>query len=227
VVTLLERLGCEVDFPEAQTCCGQMHTNTGYRERGLTLARRFERVFADADVVVSPSASCVAYLRENGAGLDGRLAELTEFLVDRLGVEDIGATFPHKVTLHPTCHSVRLMGIGDRPRRLLEHVRGIDLIELEDAAEYCGFGGTFAVKNADTSMAMLSTSCEMCWAAGRRCVRRPTTRVCCTSAGRSGVSAPGCASCTWPRSWRRREQDRFPRCRAQGARRHPDAPQRG
>ena len=131
VVTLLERLGCEVDFPEAQTCCGQMHTNTGYRERGLTLARRFERVFADADVVVSPSASCVAYLRENGAGLDGRLNELTEFLVDRLGVEDVGATFPHKVTLHPTCHSVRLMGIGDRPRRLLEHVRGIDLIELD------------------------------------------------------------------------------------------------
>jgi L-lactate dehydrogenase complex protein LldE len=113
VVALLERLGWEVDFPEAQTCCGQMHTNTGYRERGLALARRFERVFADADVVVSPSASCVAYLRENGMGLDGRLAELTEFLVDRLGVEDVGATFPHKVTLHPTCHSVRLMGIGE------------------------------------------------------------------------------------------------------------------
>jgi L-lactate dehydrogenase complex protein LldE len=85
VVTLLERLGCEVDFPEAQTCFGQMHLNTGYRERGLALARRFERVFADAEVVVSPSASCVAYLRANGAGLDGRLAELTEFLVDRLG----------------------------------------------------------------------------------------------------------------------------------------------
>jgi len=178
VVTVLERLGCEVDFPEAQTCCGQMHTNTGYRERGLTLARRFERVFADADVVVSPSASCVAYLRENGMGLDGRLAELTEFLVDRLGVEDVGATFPHKVTLHPTCHSVRLMGIGDRPRRLLEHVRGIDLIELDDAAECCGFGGTFAVKNADTSMAMLSdklrdvlsSGAEVCTAADNSCL---------------------------------------------------------
>ena len=178
VVTLLERLGCEVDFPEAQTCCGQMHVNAGYQDRGLALARRFERVFADAEVVVSPSASCVAYLRENGAGLDGRLAELTEFLVDRLGVEDVGATFPHRVTLHPTCHSLRLLGVGDRPRRLLESVRGIDLVELGDAAECCGFGGTFAVKNADTSMAMLSdklrhvlnTRAEVCTAADNSCL---------------------------------------------------------
>jgi L-lactate dehydrogenase complex protein LldE len=178
VVTLLERLGCEVDFPEAQTCCGQMHGNTGYQKGGLALARRFERVFADAEVVVSPSASCVSYLRENGAGLDGRLAELTEFLVDRLGVEDVGATFPHRVTLHPTCHSLRLLRVGDRPRRLLERVRGIDLVELGDAAECCGFGGTFAVKNADTSMAMLSdklrhvlnTRAEVCTAADNSCL---------------------------------------------------------
>jgi L-lactate dehydrogenase complex protein LldE len=178
VVTLLERLGCEVDFPEAQTCCGQMHTNTGYQGRGLALARRLERVFGDAEVVVSPSSSCVAYLRENGAGLDGRLVELTEFVIDRLGVEDVGATFPHKVTLHPTCHSVRLMGIGDRPRRLLERVRGIDLVELGNAAECCGFGGTFSVKNADTSMAMLSdklcdvlgTGAEVCTAADNSCL---------------------------------------------------------
>jgi L-lactate dehydrogenase complex protein LldE len=178
VVTLLERLGCEVEFPEAQTCCGQMHVNTGYQERGLALARRFERVFADAEVVVSPSASCVAYLRANGAGLDGRLLELTEFLVERLGVEDVGATFPHRVTLHPTCHSVRLLGIGDRPRRLLERVRGIDLVELGDAGVCCGFGGTFAVKNADVSMAMLSdklrdvlnTRAEVCTAADNSCL---------------------------------------------------------
>jgi L-lactate dehydrogenase complex protein LldE len=178
MVTLLERLGCEVDFPEAQTCCGQMHTNTGYQERGLTLARRFERVFADAEVVVSPSASCVAHLRANGAGLEGRLAELTEFLVDRLEVVDVGATFPHRVTLHPTCHSMRLMGIGDRPQRLLERVRGIDLVELGNANECCGFGGTFSVKNADTSMAMLSdklrdvlnTGAEVCTAADNSCL---------------------------------------------------------
>jgi L-lactate dehydrogenase complex protein LldE len=178
VVTLLERLGCEVDFPQAQTCCGQMHTNTGYQERGDALARRFERVFADAEVVVSPSPSCVAHLRANGAGLDGRLAELTEFLVDRLGVEDVGATFPHRVTLHPTCHSVRIMRIGDRPQRLLKRVRGIDLVELGDAAECCGFGGTFSVKNPDTSMAMLSdklcgvlsTGAEVCTAADNSCL---------------------------------------------------------
>jgi L-lactate dehydrogenase complex protein LldE len=178
MVTLLERLGCEVDFPEAQTCCGQMHTNTGYQERGLTLTRRLERVFADSEVVVSPSASCVAHLRGNGAGLDGRLVELTEFLVDRLGVVDVGATFAHRVTLHPTCHSVRLMGIGDRPQRLLECVRGIDLVEMGNADECCGFGGTFSVKNADTSMAMLAdklcdvhnTGAEVCTAADNSCL---------------------------------------------------------
>jgi L-lactate dehydrogenase complex protein LldE len=178
MVTLLERLGCEVDFPEAQTCCGQMHTNTGYQERGLTLARRFERVFADAEVVVSPSASCVAHLRGHGSGLDDRLMELTEFLVDRLAVLDVGATFPHRVTLHPTCHSVRLMGIGDRPQRLLEQVRGIDLVEMGNAGECCGFGGTFSVKNADTSMAMLAdklsdihnTGAEICTAADNSCL---------------------------------------------------------
>jgi len=178
VVTLLERLGCDVDFPQAQTCCGQMHVNTGYQERGLALIRRFERVFADADVVVSPSASCVAHLRAHGGGLDGRLVELTEFLVDRLGMEDVGATFPHRVALHPTCHSVRLMGIGDRPQRLLEHVRGIDLVELDNAAVCCGFGGTFSVKNADTSMAMLSdklrdvlnSGADVCTAADNSCL---------------------------------------------------------
>ena len=178
VVTLLERLGCEVEFPEAQTCCGQMHVNTGYQERGLALIRRFERVFADADVVVSPSASCVAHLRAHGGGLDGRLVELTEFLVDRLGMEDVGATFPHRVALHPTCHSARLMGIGDRPQRLLEHVRGIDLVELDNAAVCCGFGGTFSVKNADTSMAMLSdklrdvlnSGADVCTAADNSCL---------------------------------------------------------
>jgi len=176
VVSLLERLGCSVDFPEEQTCCGQMHGNTGYQREGDALARRFERVFADAETVVSPSASCVAYLREQGVG--ERVYELTEFVCDVLGVEDVGATFPHRVTLHPTCHSLRLLRVGDRPRRLLERVRGIDLVELPDARECCGFGGTFAVKNADVSMAMLSdklrhildTRAEVCTAADNSCL---------------------------------------------------------
>ena len=107
-----------------------------------------------------------------------RVVELTELLVDRLGTPDVGASFPHRVTLHTTCHSLRLLHVGDRPRRLLEAVRGIDLVELADADECCGFGGTFAIKNADTSMAMLSdklrrildTRAEVCVAADNSCL---------------------------------------------------------
>jgi len=178
VVALLERLGCEVVFPEEQTCCGQMHGNTGYLELGGGLATRWERVFVGFDVVVSPSASCVGFVRDHVPTSVGRLFELSEFLVDRLGVVDVGASFPHRVTLHPTCHSLRMLHVGDRPWRLLEAVRGIDLVELPEAEECCGFGGTFAVKNADTSMAMLSdklrrvldTRAEVCTAADNSCL---------------------------------------------------------
>ena len=178
VVELLERLGCEVAFPEEQTCCGQMHFNTGYAEDGLELARRFERIFDPYEAVVSPSASCAGMVRDHCPAIAPRVFELTEFLVDRLGVVDVGATFPHRVTLHPTCHSLRLLELGERPRRLLEAVEGIDLVPLEDAEECCGFGGTFAVKNADTSMAMLSdklrrildTRAEVCTAADNSCL---------------------------------------------------------
>jgi L-lactate dehydrogenase complex protein LldE len=178
VVELLERLGHEVVFPDGQTCCGQMHGNTGYEALGRSLAERWERVFAGEEPVVSPSASCVGFVREHVPSSDGRLFELTEFLVDRLGVEDVGASFPHRVTLHPTCHSLRLLRVGDRPRRLLEAVRGIDLVEMDEAGECCGFGGTFAIKNADVSMAMLSdklrhvldTRAEVCTAADNSCL---------------------------------------------------------
>ena len=178
VVEVLERLGHEVVFPEEQTCCGQMHVNSGYADDGLALARRFERVFEPYEAVVSPSASCVAMVRERCPGVADRVFELTELLVDKLGVVDVGATFPHRVTLHPTCHSLRLLKVGDRPRRLLEAVRGIDLVDLPDARECCGFGGTFAVKNADVSMAMLSdklrhildTRAEVCTAADNSCL---------------------------------------------------------
>ena len=173
VVSLLERLGCSVEFPLEQTCCGQMHANSGYDADALLA--RFERVFA-SDVVVSPSASCVAHVRSHLPGI--RAFELTEFLVDELGVVDVGASFPHRVVLHPTCHSLRLLRVGDRPRRLLEAVRGIDLVDLNAAEECCGFGGTFAVKNADTSMAMLSdklrhvldSRAEVCTAADTSCL---------------------------------------------------------
>jgi L-lactate dehydrogenase complex protein LldE len=154
-VRLLERLGCEVDFPEEQTCCGQMHFNSGYAREGKELARRFERVFAGADAVVSPSASCVGMVREH-ADVDAPVYELSEFLTGPLGLEDVGAYYPHRVTWHPTCHSLRVLRVGDAPLRLLRAVKGIDLVELPNADECCGFGGTFAVKNADVSMAMLS-----------------------------------------------------------------------
>ncbi len=178
VVEVLERLGHEVVFPEEQTCCGQMHGNSGFHEHGAGLAARLERVFAGEELIVSPSASCVTYAREQRPALRGRLYEFSELLVDRLGVEDVGASFPHRVTFHPTCHSLRLMKVGDRPQRLLRAVKGIEIVDLPESEECCGFGGTFAVKNADTSMAMLSdklrhvldTRAEVCVAADNSCL---------------------------------------------------------
>jgi L-lactate dehydrogenase complex protein LldE len=172
VVAVLRRLGIEVDFPLEQTCCGQMHFNTGYAEEAIPLVRRFVDAFADAEVIVSPSASCVGMVRDAYPGLarrsgDAGLArevgeivprvlELCELLVDRVGVEDVGARFSHRVAYHPTCHSLRALALGDRPLRLLRAVGGIDLVTLPDGDRCCGFGGTFAVKNADVSVAMLS-----------------------------------------------------------------------
>jgi L-lactate dehydrogenase complex protein LldE len=190
-VEVLERLGHEVVFPAEQTCCGQMHVNSGYEHEAGGLMSRFSRVFAGYDAVVSPSASCVAHVRERIAGAPP-VYELTEFLIDRLGVVDVGASFPHRVTLHPTCHSLRLLQIGDRPRRLLSAVRGIELVELEGERECCGFGGTFAVKNADTSMAMLSdkvrhvldTRAEVCTSADTSCLMHIGGAL---SRGRTGV----------------------------------------
>jgi L-lactate dehydrogenase complex protein LldE len=159
VVGVLERLGHEVVFPSMQTCCGQLHMNSGYREDALALARRCEKIFGEYDAVVSPSSSCVGALRDLAPALAPSLFELSEFLVRRLGVEDVGATFPHRVTYHPTCHSLRVARVGDAPLRLLRAVRAIDLVELPAAAECCGFGGTFSVKNADVSTAMLADKC--------------------------------------------------------------------
>jgi L-lactate dehydrogenase complex protein LldE len=153
VVRLLERLGCEVDFPLEQTCCGQLHMNSGYAREGAALARRFARVFQDSEHIVTPSASCAGTLRHQ---VDAPVHELSEFLVDVLGAEDVGARFPHRVTFHPTCHSLRELRVGDRPLRLLRAVKGIELVELPASDECCGFGGTFAVKNAEVSSAILA-----------------------------------------------------------------------
>ena len=194
MVRLLERLGHTVDFPLEQTCCGQMHYNTGYQEEAIPLVRRFVDVFRDAEAVVAPSASCVGMihefygrvaqrsgdpeLQEKVQQIVPKVFELTQFLVEELGVKDVGATYPHRVTYHPTCHSLRVLNIGNAPLELLRNVKGIDLVELPMAEECCGFGGTFAIKNADTSMAMLTdkirhikeTGAEVCSAADNSCL---------------------------------------------------------
>jgi len=170
-VRVLEQLGHEVVFPLEQTCCGQMHLNSGYRDEAAKLARRFVDVFREHDVVVSPSSSCVGTVRELYPGLIGdtpglRVYELSELLVQRLGVEDVGASFPHRVAYHPTCHSLRVTHVGDAPLRLLNNVRGLELVELERSDECCGFGGTFSIKNAETSSAMLADKCAAIVASG-------------------------------------------------------------
>ena len=176
-VAVLERLGHEVVFPADQTCCGQMHTNTGYQRDAVGLVRHhvevFEQALADGcEAVVAPSGSCAGSVRHQHAALarragDEELAvraeavaaktyELSQLLVDVLGVTDVGASYPHRVTYHPTCHSLGLLGVGEAPLQLLRAVRGIDLVELPAADVCCGFGGTFSVKNAETSTAMLA-----------------------------------------------------------------------
>ncbi len=168
VVTLLERLGHQVEFPMAQSCCGQMHFNTGYRREATPMVRGFVSAFEGYEAVVTPSASCAAMVREyhpvlaegdaalsrDVAGLAPRVHDLATFLTGVLGVTDVGAYFPHRVTYHPTCHSLRMMHVGDAPYQLLRAVRGLDLVDLPDATTCCGFGGTFAVKNPDISAAM-------------------------------------------------------------------------
>jgi L-lactate dehydrogenase complex protein LldE len=193
-VRLLRRLGHNVEVPSQQTCCGQMHVNTGYPREALPLVRNHVETFLDYEAVVVPSGSCTAAIRHQHADVarqygDAVLVEaaelvarhtyeLSEFLVDVLGVTDVGAYFPHRVTYHPTCHSLRLLRVGDRPSRLLRQVRGLDLVDLPDADSCCGFGGTFSIKNADVSTAMLadkmagvlSTRAEVCVAGDSSCL---------------------------------------------------------
>jgi len=193
-VTVLERLGHQVEFPAAQTCCGQMHINTGYQLEALPLIRRYVDTFEAHEVIVAPSGSCVGSIAHQHAlvarragdtelatraeAVAARTYELSQLLTDVLAVEDVGAYYPHRVTYHPTCHSMRLLGVGDRPLRLLRRVRGIDLVGLPQADECCGFGGTFAVKNPDVSTAMLAdkmrnllaTGAEVCTAGDSSCL---------------------------------------------------------
>ena len=195
---MLERLGHTVDFPAGQTCCGQMHVNTGYWTEALPLVPRFVEQFRDSEAVVVPSSSCVAHMREHyprmadeleatgkhpglRAAVDAllpRVWEFSELLTKRLGVTDVGAYFPYRVTYHASCHGLRVLGLGDGPTSLLEKVRGIQLVPLENVERCCGFGGTFAIKNADVSTAMLddklscvlATDAEICTACDNSCL---------------------------------------------------------
>jgi L-lactate dehydrogenase complex protein LldE len=183
-VRLLERLGHSVEFRPAQTCCGQMHLNTGYPREALVLVRRFVDVFRDAPAVVVPSTSCTATVRTQYARLAAedpallrdvedllpRVFELSEFITEELGLEDVGAYYPHRVTYHASCNSLRGLRLGDTPLRLLRAVRGIDLVDLPAAEECCGFGGTFAIKNPDVSTAMLTDKMRAILATGAELV---------------------------------------------------------
>jgi L-lactate dehydrogenase complex protein LldE len=170
VVSVLERLGHEVIFPAEQTCCGQMHFNSGYQREGFQLARRFLGTFDSFDVIVSPSASCVGTVRDLYAraahtvgtptlqsdfeSLAARVYEFSEFLTDVAMVTDVGARFPHRVAYHPTCHSLRVLGLRDAPRVLLSNVRDLTVVDFKYEEQCCGFGGTFSLKNSEASLAM-------------------------------------------------------------------------
>jgi L-lactate dehydrogenase complex protein LldE len=171
-----------------------MHANTGFRGEAFSQAKRFVRLYQDAEAVVVPSSSCVAMIRDQYPGLFEELGneelrkqfaallprvyELSEFLVDRLKVEDVDAYFPHRVTYHASCHGLRALHLGDRPFRLLAKVRGLELVPLENLDRCCGFGGTFSIKNAEVSSAMLSaklhdvisTRAEFCTALDNSCL---------------------------------------------------------
>jgi L-lactate dehydrogenase complex protein LldE len=183
-----------VHFNREQTCCGQMHYNTGYQLEALPLVKRFVDIYRDAEAVVIPSSSCVAMmhdhypkmaeamgdpqLKQQVADLLPRVFELTQFLVKKLGITDVGAYYPHRVTYHASCHGLRALHLGDMPMQLLRNVKGIELVEIENLQQCCGFGGTFAVKNAETSSAMLAdkvravlnTRAEVCTACDNSCL---------------------------------------------------------
>ena len=194
MVRILDRLGVQHDFNPQQTCCGQMHANTGFRAEAFSQAKRFVRIYQDAETVLIPSSSCVAMIRDQYPGLFDelgneqsrkelaallpRIYELSEFLIDRLGVDDVGASFPHRVAYHASCHGLRSLHLGDRPFRLLSKIRGLTLATLPNLDRCCGFGGTFSIKNAEVSSAMLaaklqdllSTKAEYCTALDNSCL---------------------------------------------------------
>lgn len=242
-VRLLERLGHEVDVPSGQACCGQMHVNTGYAPEAMPVIRNHVRTFEPVldgtwDAVVAPSGSCVGSVRHQQAvvarrhgdpGLAdaaalvaARTYELSELLVDVLGVTDVGAWFPHTVAYHPTCHSLRMLRVGDRPTRLLSAVEGLDLVDLPDADRCCGFGGTFALKNSETSSSMAadkaaavrSTGAEVLTAGDWSCLMNIDGALRRGGAGVTSVHLAEILASTREHPWRPRATARASRLRA-------------
>jgi len=167
VVKILEKLGHAVVYPEEQTCCGQPAFNSGMWDEARSVARQALKAFRDAEVIVTPSGSCGAMMRvfypqlfqgtpqdAEARALAGRVYEISEFLVKKLGVTDLGAEFPGKATFHDGCHGLREMGVKQEPRELLKRVKGLELVDLDPPETCCGFGGTFAVKQPEISAAM-------------------------------------------------------------------------
>jgi L-lactate dehydrogenase complex protein LldE len=162
---VLERAGCEVEFRDEQTCCGQPAFNSGYRDEARDVARHFLKVFEGAEYIVVPSGSCTSMIDHHYADLfeghhETRVWEFSRFLVDVLKVEDVGAKLDGVATYHDSCHALRELKIKDAPRKLLRNVRGLRLAEMDAAEECCGFGGTFSVKFADISGAMARTKID-------------------------------------------------------------------
>jgi L-lactate dehydrogenase complex protein LldE len=183
-VEVLRRAGCEVAYDPRQTCCGQPAFNGGYRGDARALARRFIEVFEDApdDAIVSPSGSCTAMVRHfrelfpdaawrrRAETVAARTHELGAFLVNVLGVEDVGASFVGRVTWHDACHALRDLNVHAEPRRLIRNVRGAELVEMANADACCGFGGTFSVKYPEISVAILDAKIDAIERAGVRAV---------------------------------------------------------
>jgi L-lactate dehydrogenase complex protein LldE len=172
-VRLLRRLGVAVDFRAAQTCCGQPHFNSGYHDDARALARHTIQTFAGAEKVVTPSGSCAAMVKREypelfahdavwqrrALDLAARTHELSDFLVNVLGLEDVGARFEGRATYHMACH-LRALGLLTEPERLLKRVRGLELVPLERADECCGFGGSFSMRFPEISGAMVKDKAD-------------------------------------------------------------------
>jgi L-lactate dehydrogenase complex protein LldE len=169
MVRLLARYGVMVEFPSVQTCCGQPAFNSGYWKEARVTARTIIESFEDCDFVISPSGSCTGMIHhypklfeddpvmhEKALKLQSKSYEFSQFLVNVLGVTDVGATFAHKVTYHPSCHGSRLLGVKEEPLALINHVKGLEFVPLPFAEDCCGFGGTFAVKMSEISGAMVT-----------------------------------------------------------------------